>query len=76
MVGVVQTMTCQSCRRLVDVLIGYQGKDGPSGNPDYDQDLGVCPRCSGKDVEIWSDPGACPKCDGRMIKGEETLLWD
>jgi hypothetical protein len=42
MVAVVQTMVCDSCSELVDVLIGRSGEEGPTGDPDYDKKLGVC----------------------------------
>lgn len=48
MVAIVQTMVCEDCQELVDVLIGCCGKNGPTGDPDYDQDLGVCPDCQGQ----------------------------
>ena len=54
MVAVVQTMICRSCGQLVDMqLIGRCGSDGPTGDPDYDKDLGVCPECRGNDVSVW-----------------------
>jgi len=76
MVAVVQTMICNSCNDLVDVLIGQCEDEGPTGEPDYDKDLGICPKCRGKDVVAWERSGPCPKCDGRMIEGDATVLWD
>jgi hypothetical protein len=76
MVAVVQTMICESCCQLVDVLIGRSGEEGPTGDADYDRDLGVCPECRGNQVSAWSTSRPCPKCEGRMIEGEMTCLWD
>ena len=76
MVAVVQTMVCNSCSELVDVLIGRAGTEGPTGDPDYDKDLGVCPQCRGKDLVVWDKSMPCPKCEGRMTKGQSTSLWD
>ncbi len=43
MVAVVRTMTCNDCKEVVDVLIGRYGENGPTGDPDYDADLNICP---------------------------------
>ena len=76
MVAVVETMTCRDCRELVDVLIGRQGEVGPTGEPDFDRDLGLCPACLGKNVAAWGASRPCPKCDGRMARGEIIAMWD
>lgn len=76
MVAVVQTMICRTCSELVDVLIGQCGREGPSGDPDYDKNLGICPQCRGEDVAIWRESRPCPKCHGRMIEGQPTAHWD
>ena len=75
MVAVVQTMVCGSCSELLDVLIGRGGEEGPTGDSDYDKDLGVCPQCRGKDLVVWEESMGCPKCEGRMNEGQRTL-WD
>ena len=76
MVAVIETMTCWSCRQLVDVLIGQYGRDGRTGDSNYDKDLGICPECRSKDVAVWKESGPCPKCNARMTKGQPTALWD
>ena len=76
MVAVVETMVCRSCRELVDVLVGRYGKEGPTGDPDYDAELGLCPKCRGREVSAWGEPRRCPKCGGRMIRGRLVALWD
>ena len=45
MIAVVQTVTCHDCEHLVDVLIGREGQEGPTGDPEYDKDLQTCPLC-------------------------------
>jgi hypothetical protein len=74
--AVVETMTCHSCRQLVDVLIGRCGQEGPSGDPAYDKNLGRCPKCHGNDLSVWTMPGKCPKCDEQMREGDLRALWD
>ena len=76
MVAVVETMICRGCRELVDVLIGARGTEGPTGDPDYDKDLGCCPECRSKDVVPWDKSRRCPKCNGQVTEGQHTLIWD
>jgi hypothetical protein len=76
MIAVVQTMICETCCQLVDVLTGRFGKEGPTGDVDYDKDLGACPGCHGKQLSAWSKSRPCPKCEGRMIQGQMKCLWD
>jgi uncharacterized paraquat-inducible protein A len=78
MVAVVQTMVCKDCQELVDVLVGRYGKDGPTGDPDYDQDLGVCPDCQGQNVAPWPEEHPCPRCKSPMVIDPDGLemLWD
>lgn len=75
-VAVVQTMTCQNCKELVDVLIGHHGEDGPMGDPEFDKDLGLCPECDGSHVSVWDAPYPCPKCAKPMPPGKPELNWD
>lgn len=78
MEAVVQTMTCEDCQTLVDVLIGRFGEDGPTGDANYDQDLNLCPQCRGTKVHPWPSQQPCPKCSGSMIEDENglTIAWD
>lgn len=77
MVAVVRTMVCDDCRALADVLIGREGKDGPTGDAEYDRRLNICPRCHGTRVRPWKATLTCPRCDTRMISDRNfTLLWD
>jgi len=68
-----KTMTCNDCRALVDVSTGHHShvKDYPFGI-----DLGVCPKCKGRNVNEWINPGACPKCAGAMIRKDAIVYWD
>jgi hypothetical protein len=75
-VAVVRTMVCKDCQELVNVLIGREGKDGPTGDPEYDKDLGKCPGCEGRHVAAWKKGRPCPKCSQAMTKGTETTFWD
>lgn len=76
MIAVVQTMTCQDCRQIADVLIGQRGEDGPTGDPDYDRDMNLCPLCGGRHLRNWEASKPCPKCTGTMSGSEPVVLWD
>ena len=76
MLAVVRTMTCKDCTVLVDVLVGARGKEGKTGDPDYDKDMGHCPQCDGTDVSKWPPSHPCPKCGSRMRKGDSVADWD
>lgn len=78
MEAVVRTMVCETCETVVDVLIGRYGQDGPTGDPDYDKQLNLCPKCQGSQLHIWPSEHPCPKCNTQMIKDETCgdLLWD
>lgn len=77
MMAVVQTMVCQDCKHLVDVLIGRFGEEGPTGDPDYDAQLGRCPDCEGQDVHLWQSEHPCPKCGVGMTRNSDFhMLWD
>lgn len=77
MEAVVQTMVCADCQELVDVSIGRFGEDGPTGDADYDKDLGRCPECDGGRVSVWLDAHLCPRCRGEMTREEDLIvLWD
>ena len=76
-VAVVQTMICQDCNELVDVLIGRRGKVGLTGDATYDKRLNQCPKCKGKMVNKWDEETRpCPKCGGYLWQGECVLMWD
>lgn len=77
MIAMTRTMTCVDCMELVDVLVGQCGKIGPSGNPDYDMDLDICPKCKGHNIYRWPIYHPCPRCHEYMTKDDQLLiLWD
>ena len=77
MVAVVRTMTCKDCEEVVDVLIGRYGENGPTGDPEYDANLDICPECRGRNVRSWSRRHPCPQCDGEMKKEPSmSIQWD
>lgn len=77
MVVVVRTMTCISCKELVDVIVGFYGEDGPVGDAEMDKDLHVCPECGGDEVTAWGPDQPCPRCDSAMNRNEGyEELWD
>ena len=77
-VAVVQPMLCDDCNKLVEVLIGRMGQDGPTGDPEYDKDLNICPECRGKNLRIWPSNHPCLNCGTSMEISEDglALLWD
>ncbi len=76
MLAVVETRICSQCRALVDVLIGAQGKDGPTGDENLDEQLNLCPQCGGDSTKPWPPSHPCPRCGQSMIQGEMVALWD
>lgn len=75
--AVIRTMTCRDCRELVEVCIGKNGLIGPTGDPEYDRKIGICPECKGDNVQPWPDSHPCPRCEGSMTTdGVITILWD
>jgi len=77
MVAVTMTMVCRDCRDLVDVLIGAHDREGPTGDPDYDKNLDICPECGGRNLIPWSDKHQCPRCGSTMEKDDIVIvMWD
>ena len=77
-VAVLETKVCTSCKEIVDVWIGREGVEGPTGNPEYDKRLNVCPSCGSADLEDWTEETPCPKCGGVISEDPSTgpVLWD
>ena len=75
-VAVVQPMICRSCKIVVSVLIGRCFEEGPTGIELYDNKMGICPECGGKDLVAWGEEKSCPKCGARMTMGDLCYLWD
>ena len=61
---------------MVDVLVGFYGKEGKIGDKKMDSELGFCPICNGKKLRKWEKSMPCPKCDSRMEQGDIVCLWD
>jgi hypothetical protein len=78
MFAVVRTMTCADCEEVVDVLVGKYGQEGPTGDPSYDKDLGVCPNCHRRRVSPWPGKRNCPRCENPMTLAPDSprVLWD
>lgn len=77
MLAVVKTQMCLDCEEIVDVRIGSYGRDGPTGDPELDKDLDICPECKGRNLRPWPARHPCPQCGGKMIKDADTvLMWD
>jgi len=74
--AVVQTCTCLSCQELTDILIGAYGKEGPTGNSEYDATLNQCQKCDSTCIEPWVKPYQCPKCHTHMKPGNMKMIWD
>ena len=72
----VETRFCRDCGDLVDVVIGRPPEVGPSGDPEFDQRLNVCPHCGAECLEAWEPPGECPRCGSQMSRGEMISIWD
>lgn len=70
----VETMRCENCRELVDVLTALHPETGPPTG-DGTEEIGRCPGCGSRRVVPWREAG-CPKCGARMEQGDLTLLWD
>ena len=88
MVAVTNTYVCNSCKEIVDVLIGLHGetflKEEIRIKKEQDRSLdGVefyrCPQCGSDNITEWDTQGkSCPKCHGNMSIDEngEIILWD
>ena len=76
MMAVVETMTCDDCKELVDVLIGRFGQEGQVGDSDSDSQFGMCPQCDGKKVVPWGEARPCPRCGSTMVPGDLIVNWD
>jgi len=76
-VAVIEPMICNDCNQLVNVLIGMCGMDGPTGDPEYDKNLNICPKCSGTNLKPWPNNYPCPNCGTNMeMSDEPEIYWD
>jgi hypothetical protein len=75
--AVLRTMICEDCRAVQDVLIGFCGQDGPTGDADWDKNLDICPVCRGRNLRAWPATHDCPRCGAKMVESENDFtLWD
>ena len=76
-VAVIQPMICDDCKELVEVLVGRRGEIGPTGDPEYDKKLNLCPSCGGAKLRPWPSNHPCLQCGTKMDKSDDPeLLWD
>jgi len=76
-VAVIKPMICNDCNQLVEVLVGMCGMDGPTGDPEYDKDLNICPECKGKNLKPWPNNHPCLNCGTNMeMSDEPEIYWD
>jgi len=59
-----QTILCDGCRELVDVLVGKR-KGADQG---FDPVSPRCPKCRGDSVTPWDESHPCPKCGSSMTE--------
>lgn len=76
MLAMTRTMVCGDCRELREVLIGFRGERGPSGDAELDSGLEICPDCGSTDLTEWTFPGPCPKCGAELSKGDGEMCVD
>jgi hypothetical protein len=73
MVCLTQTVRCEVCRELLDVVVS----DVPTDRPEQDVRQIRCEKCRGLTLKRWRHPGPCPKCGHRSLKrGELIMIWD
>jgi len=69
-----ETMTCQRCRSLVDVVTERWNQ------PDTDRERVRCPSCraGAKWLHPWLTGGPCPRCGSPMQAAGDGafMLWD
>lgn len=69
------TMLCEHCKEVVDVVTEYWTKIKP-----LNSDIGICPACdSGEYLKEWDNKKRpCPRCDGAMEEDLEDwmTMWD
>ena len=76
-VAVIEPMICDDCNQLVDVLIGMCGTARPTGDPEYDKDLNICPECKGTNLKPWPKNHPCLNCRTNMTMSDEPeMFWD
>ena len=69
------SMLCQHCKEVVDVVTEYWTKIKP-----FNSDIGKCPLCDSEEyLKEWNNKNRpCPMCDGRLEEDleEDLTMWD
>ena len=61
----------------VDVIVGRCDTIGPTGDPEYDKNLNICPKCGGANLNPWPKNHPCLNCRTYMKKSDEPVkYWD
>jgi len=75
-----QTMFCQRCRALCDVLVDRTydfTHPRPPLTPEEERRIGRCPECMSDDLIAWKNGEPCPACGGQISAGNvPPVLWD
>ena len=76
--AVTETMQCDDCIALVDVLVGLAKKMSGRVEITTGEKFGKCPKCEGRNVRAWSEKDRpCPRCEGKMVMTKENVVfWD
>ena len=86
--AVTDTYVCNSCKEIVDVLVGLHGETFLKEKihllklqDDFldESEFYSCPECGLVDIIEWDKKKKpCPKCGGKMKidKNGEIILWD
>ena len=77
-VAVLETMTCNDCKDLVDVLVDIRMCRGTGVDPEIEEERGRCPKCKSDAVSPCVVPMPCPKCGGLVARDENggVTCWD
>ncbi|MCH8819174.1 MAG: hypothetical protein IIB03_02510 [Acidobacteria bacterium] len=67
-----ETMICNGCHALVDVMVARRGEPDKEFIPVSPR----CPNCRGDGVTPWERSRPCPKCGSAMVDGGVTVMWD
>ncbi|ABB57029.1 hypothetical protein [Synechococcus elongatus] len=73
MMVAVDTMVCQDCQSVVDVVVQIFLDEYAA-----EIDLNCCPDCRGTRVSPWPSQHPCPKCQEPMVQDSLSpeMLWD
>lgn len=69
-VALTNTIVCETCRCLYDVIVLDMRQRPHIQQPEQ------CPKSPKHNVSPWQSGGPCPKCGTPMEKGGMVFLWD